>query len=114
MKTQNGVTLMIAAITIVILAILVGVGVNVGTKTYQNAKVEAYIQKMNMIQARVNVINAKIKEGDTSYNNIGIALENTNSQTRQRIDIALNGESQNGFMYYGKEQLEALGIANLD
>ncbi len=114
MKTQKGITLIMLVITIIVLAILIGVAVNVGVTTYKNAEIASYVATMNMIQSRVNVINAEIKQGDTSYNSAGIALARLNSDTLAQINTALNGESQNGFKYFGKEQLAEIGLSNID
>ena len=66
MLSQNkGITLITLVITIIVLAILTTVSINVGYGTYKEMVVTGYVSRMNMIQSRVNVISQQIQQGDT-------------------------------------------------
>ena len=114
MKSNKGITLIMLVITVVVLAILAGAAINVGYSSYKNAELTGYVTTMNMIQSRVNVINKKIAEGNTSYDTVGIELTDLDAATQEKINVAVNGQTIQGFKYYGKEQLELLGISNIE
>ncbi len=114
MKSNKGITLIMLVITVVVLAILAGTAINVGYSSYKNAELTGYVTTMNMIQSRVNVINKKIAEGNTSYDTVGIELTDLDAATQEKINVAVNGQTIQGFKYYGKEQLELLGISNIE
>ena len=114
MKSNKGITLVMLVITVIVLAIITGVSINVGYSSYKNAELNGYVATMNMIQARVNVISKKIEAGDTSYETAGIAFAALDSETIERINTAVGGKSIQGFKYYDKGQLELLGLNNID
>lgn len=58
-KKTNGITLIALVITIVILAIIVGVSVNVGGKLFNNVNLKTLDTNMLLIQAKVKVISEK-------------------------------------------------------
>ena len=115
MLSQNkGITLITLAITIIVLAILTTVTINVGYDTYKDMVVTGYVSRMNIIQSRVNIISQKIEQGDTSYDNVGTAINQLNDELISKAAIALNGENISDFKYYNTEALNALGIEKIE
>ena len=113
MKTENGVTLIMLGITIVVLIILTSVTINVGLSTYKEFEVQAYVAKMNMIQSRVNIISQDIKNGDTSYNNIGQEIGSLSPSVQQAVNRALGETPQTGFKYYDANALKQLELGKI-
>ncbi len=115
MLSQNkGITLITLAITIIVLAILTTATINVGYDTYKDMVVTGYVSRMNIIQSRVNIISQKIEQGDTSYDNVGTAINQLNDELISKAAIALNGENISDFKYYNTEALNALGIEKIE
>lgn len=114
LSSNKGITLIMLVVTIVVLSILTGVAVNVGYTSYKDMQITAYVAKMNMVQARVNVINQKILEGDTSYNNIGTELSSLTDSQQEKINEILGETSTDGFKYYDETALKELGVEKID
>lgn len=114
LSSNKGITLIMLVVTIIVLSILTGVAVNVGYTSYKDMQITAYVAKMNMVQARVNVINQKILEGDTSYNNIGTELSSLTDSQQEKISEILGETSTDGFKYYDETALKELGVEKID
>ena len=115
MLSQNkGITLITLVITIIVLAILTTVSINVGYGTYKEMVVTGYVSRMNMIQSRVNVISQQIQQGDTSYENIGTPISSLSSELKSEAYIILNGETISEFKYYNTQDLAKLGIEKIE
>ena len=114
MKTEKGITLIALAITIIVLSILTGIIVSVGSDTYKEFEVQAYVAKMNMVQARVNIISQEIQNGDTSYNNIGQEISTLSSNMQTKVNTALGNTSSEGFKFYDINALKQLGLEKMD
>ena len=74
MKSNKGVTLMTLTLTVIVLALITALAVDISFSSYYNAQLTGYVAKMNLIQSRVNVINKKITEGETGYYAIGMDI----------------------------------------
>ena len=70
MKSEKGVTLIIAVMTVLLLTILVGLLVTNGMQTYRNSKVIKFQTYMKAIQKEVDVM----VEEQTDYTTVGAAL----------------------------------------
>lgn len=114
MKTEKGVTLVMLAITIVILGILTAITIKVGSDEYKDFELQAYVTKMNMVQARVNLISQDIQNGDTSYNNIGEEIGTLSQDLQAMVDTALGNTPRTGFKYYDIDALKQLGLDKMD
>ena len=114
MKANKGITLANLVLTVVILSIVTAVTINVGTTTYENAEVASYVATMNLIQARVNVVSQKIKDGDTEYSQIGTEITQLDEATQAKITLAMGNTSQEGFKYYNETALEELGLSKIE
>ena len=108
MKESKGVTLITLAVTIFVLLTLAGVAINVGYGTYQDMLVTGYVAKMNMVQARVNVISERVEQGDTSFDTVGMEISELNDNQKDRVNSILGGASGEGFRYYDEEALAEL------
>ena len=58
-KDTKGITLIALVITIIILVIITGVSLNVGSELFSNANLKNLDKNMLLIQARVKVISEK-------------------------------------------------------
>lgn len=67
MKNDRGITLLVLAITVLIMAILVGATINYGVNSLSTAKLQNFSYEMQQIQGKVDSIYEKIKLGEESY-----------------------------------------------
>lgn len=66
-KNNKGITLTALIITVIVLTIIAGTAVYTGTDVLEDAKEEAFIQELQMIQNAVNNEVSKIEAGQKSY-----------------------------------------------
>jgi len=114
MKSNKGVTLMTLTLTVIVLALITALAVDISFSSYYNAQLTGYVAKMNLIQSRVNVINKKITEGETGYYAIGMDIPSLDEEKQGQAVEALAGKSTEGFKYFNKDRLELLGIEGID
>jgi type II secretory pathway pseudopilin PulG len=65
-KNNKGITLIVLVITVILLLILSGVGVNVATDSYKNAKVNKFVTQMQLIQEKIDNIDEPGLSGGTT------------------------------------------------
>jgi Tfp pilus assembly protein PilE len=113
LKSEKGVTLVILAITIIVMTIITGVAVTVGTETLRSSYKTAFITELEMIQEKVNTIYEKQKLSDENlayYSRKGRSLSEADQST---LNIVLEGMSQDGYRYFTSEDLEQLDLSNM-
>ena len=111
MKSENGITLISLAITIMIIIILAGVAIYTGKSAIDSSQVAKFTADMKLIQSQVNTIYEEIKLGDTSYYNTGRAIDSLTVQTKTRVDTAMYAEgldisNKTDFRYFNESDLE--------
>lgn len=65
MCNNKGITLIIVIMTIILLAIIAGVSITIGVKTYRNAQIVDFETTMAIIQKKVDII---VEEGENIEN----------------------------------------------
>jgi len=71
LKSNKGITISALIITVIILMTIAGTAVYTGRDVYQDSKVEAFVQELQIIQNVVNNEYSKIENGDLSYVSYG-------------------------------------------
>lgn len=95
-KNQNGVTITILVVTIIVFAIILGVTISVSTELLSDTKLKSYISEMLLVQSKAKSI------GET-LNFEGI-LGKTDADSRNKI-IALGLEGKVGNKFNGNGRL---------
>lgn len=113
MSGVRGITLISLIITVILLAMLSGTTIYVGTDVIESVKVKAFVTEMQVIQAKVNIIHEEMKNGNVEYKNLGEQIDILSDDLKQRINIAMQGEAVEGFKYFNSSDLEKLNITNL-
>lgn len=114
-KENEGITLITVVIAVILMLILVGIGTNTGIEMYKQAKIEKFINQMQLIQSRVDeVSNANEIEGlgnQVSSENKSILLLAYNNE-----EISNNTEEYlNNFKYFSEDNLKnQLDLENID
>ena len=109
-KKESGITLIALVVMIMVMLVLVGTAVHVGTNSMDNTKVTAFQSEMQIIQARVDIAYQEIKSGDTYYDNVGKEISSLSPSLQASIRTALQGESSSGFKYFDKEELKKINV----
>lgn len=113
MKNQKGITLITLVITIVVMIIIAGVTTYSGLESIKSAQTTIFIQELEMIQAKVNVINEKRKNNDEEklyYDNLGHDITVINEETLAQV---LGESTREGFKYFSKEDLSSIELEDI-
>lgn len=117
LKSENGVTLTILIITVIVLSILASVTVTVSMSGLDETKKYNFVSELELVQQKMLVINKEIELGTTAYENIGISYDNLNETLKEDVRKILN---QNGitdyskYTYMSKSDLEKIGLKNME
>lgn len=113
LKQEKGITLIVLAVSVIVLAILAVTVAYNGTSGLDTASKQAFISELQMVQAKVNTIyeKRKISESDKRYYDaIGRDISYLN---QTKLNEALGGTPREGFKYYMPEDLERLELSNI-
>lgn len=113
LKQEQGITLIVLAISVIVLGILAVTAIYNGTSGLDTADKQAFISELQMIQAKVNTIyeKRKISESDKRYYDlIGRDISYLN---QTKLNEALGSTPREGFKYYMPEDLERLDLSNI-
>ncbi len=118
MKQEKGITLVALVITVLVMSILAGTAISSGRSIIDSNKVMAFIQELKVVQSEVNVIVEKQKQGDTSYDAIGIEVSRLDTETMTKlVKGPLQGKTAEeiiDFKYYRVSDLQQMGIENVN
>ncbi len=118
MKQEKGITLVALVITVLVMSILAGTAISSGRSIIDSNKVMAFIQELKIVQSEVNVIVEKQKQGDTSYDAIGIEVSRLDTETMTKlVKGPLKGKTAEeiiDFKYYRVSDLQQMGIENVN
>ena len=118
MKQEKGITLVALVITVLVMSILAGTAISSGRSIIDSNKVMAFIQELKIVQSEVNVIVEKQKQGDTSYDAIGIEVSRLDTETMTKlVKGPLQGKTAEeiiDFKYYRVSDLQQMGIENVN
>ena len=112
MKNQKGITLVMLAVTIVIMAILAGVTVNVGSDIIKQAKIQTLNTNMLLLQAKVKTISE-----EASFNKNTDNYKGSKITSNEKINnLKEKGVIENPEQCYllSKDDLNALGLEKVD
>ena len=118
MKQEKGITLVALVITVLVMSILAGTAISSGRSIIDSNKVIAFIQELKIVQSEVNVIVEKQKQGNTSYDAIGIEVSRLDTETMTKlVKGPLQGKTAEeiiDFKYYRVSDLQQMGIENVN
>ena len=118
MKQEKGITLVALVITVLVMSILAGTAISSGRSIIDSNKVIAFIQELKIVQSEVNVIVEKQKQGNTSYDAIGIEVSRLDTETMTKlVKGPLKGKTAEeiiDFKYYRVSDLQQMGIENVN
>ena len=110
MKNQRGITIVALVITVIILMIIAGTAAYSGMGSIENANRSAFISELKMVQAEVNIISEKIKNGNTDYLNVGQSVNSLDSTLKNKLlSTCLNNYSSSelvDYKYFDESALE--------
>lgn len=115
MKEKTGVTLIALIITIIVMLILAGVSISVGTESIRNAQRTKFDSELRVIHIRVNEILEEM-----SVTEVGQMLTlneydyNIPSDKNSKAITALGSSNLEGYWYFNKAGLEKLGVSSID
>lgn len=112
-KSSKGITLISLAITVAIMIIIAGVTIPIGTDVIQNSKATKLNSELKIIHSKVNEI-VEEKRTQEELNNLGNPISILSSDIQSKIQTAMQGASTDGFRYFAKSDLEAIGISDID
>lgn len=111
MKSEKGVTLLVLAITIVILLLLAGAAINTGRDTTANVARMAFITKLQVVQAKVEYF-AEMKE--EVYQNLGQSADVLDSQKKTQLANAIGSSIDSNYRYFTPEDLAQIEVTGVD
>lgn len=111
--SPKGITLITLAITIVIMIIIAGVSISVGGDLMESSRVTRFDSELRIIHTKVNEV-VEAKHTQEEINSIGQDISELDSTIQTKISTALEGSSADGFKYFNKNDLETLGVADVD
>ncbi len=110
---KKGVTLISLVVTILILTILATIGISAGTSTLKNVRINEFNVALKTIQTRVNSILEEEPTAET-LNLLGQSISGLAANKQSAITTALAGQSSDGFRYFNKQDLETIGVKEID
>lgn len=113
MKNQKGITLITLVITIVVMIIIAGVATYSGIESIKSTQTTIFVQELEMIQAKVNVIHEKRKSSDEEklyYDNLGQDITAISEETLLQV---LGESTKEGFRYFSKENLTSIELDDI-
>lgn len=117
MKNENGITLVILAVTIIILGIIASLVVVSSLESIDYTKETAFISEMKLIREKVNIANKEIDIGSTAYENLGKEITTLSPEQKTTIynlftQYNIATAEQSKYKYFEPSDLEKLGIYN--
>lgn len=110
MKNNKGITLVALIVTIVVIAILLGVGISVGTNSLEHAKMVKFVSNMQIIQKQVDMYTSE------KLQTLGNEIPNIEKVTNiLSLCSEITDKNISNYRYFNEEQLsETFGIDNVE
>ena len=102
MKNENGITLIVLVVTIILMMILAYVGTTVGMNAYQQSKIYRFVTQMQLIQGKVDDI-AK----DPSTSSLGDAVTDTSTIEESRNETIVYIGDSSDFRQFSVDQMKS-------
>lgn len=125
LKNENGITLMILIITVIIMMILASVGIAFGTASASEVQLQNFSYELQQIQGRVDIMHERMNlENETSYITLdGKALGQDITSSSQAVEtfkkvtgknysntedteLYPNGDTSTIYRYFSKKDLQ--------
>lgn len=118
LKNNKGITLYALIITVVVLILIAGTATYTGMDVYQDAKEEAFVQELQIVQNAVNNIRSKLEECDQSYIDYifredNVIIPNVKDTDKINDNHPLKNTENTklyGYRYLNKNALKSIGI----
>lgn len=112
MQKNDGITMVVLIVTIVLMIILAGVTISAGTGAYESAQMSGFVSRMNIIQAQVNIAHTKKTNGDANVESYGQEMP---SYVENKMATIVGEEDLTGYRYFTKDDLKSdLDIDGVD
>ena len=112
LKNKKGITIIALVITVVIMLILVGVTVKIGTKSIDESEKEDIITNMISIKTRAKIVKDKYNFKDIE-NLVGTPLIEDTEHTTTDVKVEIPGEKINKCYIWTQEDLNDQGLASI-
>lgn len=104
-KNNKGITLATLIITVIVLMIIAGTAVYTGTDVLEDAKKEAFIQELQIVQNAVNNMRSKEETHDELQTAASVSIDN---------EHPIKSEDLNRYKYVSKDKLKELKILGVN
>ena len=112
-KNNNGITLMVLVITIIILIILASVGTYSGIQVVKSSQLTAFSTELKIMQTHVNKLYEE--RTDEQISEIGKPLSTVQSQVNTVFASSTSGVTDSaGYRYFDKETIQSLNIEGVE
>lgn len=118
-KSNRGITLVVLITTLMILAILVSVTTfgTINLLSYSSENI--FMTQLKVIREKVAIVSKEIELGSTAYDEIGTDLSELSSGKKAEyqnllLQYGVPSSSLSEYRYFEKEDLELLGVKNIE
>ncbi len=112
LKSKNGITIIALVLTVIIMLILVGVTVKIGTNSIDESEKQDIITNMISIKTKAKIVKDKYNFKDIE-NLVGTPLIEDTEHTTTDVKVEIPGEKINKCYIWTQEDLNAQGLASI-
>lgn len=112
LKSKNGITIIALVLTVIIMLILVGVTVKIGTNSIDESEKEDIITNMISIKTKAKIVKDKYNFKDIE-NLVGTPLIEDTEHTTTDVKVEIPGEKINKCYIWTQEDLNDQGLASI-
>ena len=112
LKSKNGITIIALVLTVIIMLILVGVTVKIGTNSIDESEKQDIITNMISIKTKAKIVKDKYNFKDIE-NLVGTPLIEDTEHTTTDVKVEIPGEKINKCYIWTQEDLNDQGLASI-
>lgn len=112
LKSKNGITIIALVLTVIIMLILVGVTVKIGTNSIDESEKQDIITNMISIKTKAKIVKDKYNFKDIE-NLVGTPLIEDTEHTTTDVKVEIPGEKINKCYIWTQEDLNAQGLESI-
>ena len=112
LKSKNGITIIALVLTVIIMLILVGVTVKIGTNSIDESEKQDIITNMISIKTKAKIVKYKYNFKDIE-NLVGTPLIEDTEHTTTDVKVEIPGEKINKCYIWTQEDLNDQGLASI-
>lgn len=112
LKSKNGITIIALVLTVIIMLILVGVTVKIGTNSIDESEKQDIITNMISIKTKAKIVKDKYNFKDIE-NMVGTPLIEDTEHTTTDVKVEIPGEKINKCYIWTQEDLNDQGLASI-